>query len=308
MRFTPNLHPLSHRVPVRAVVATGIGAAVLLTTGCSSSDSAAQSGSAASSTQADSTQAQRSAPGTSGLIAEIDGKTFQVQGSDEQTAVTYSSSTRFTSQVTGKTSDIKAGECVSVRSATNGSASPGATETGPITASSITISAASGGSCQEAAGGGGQQPAGSAAGQPAGAGAPGGGGMPSGGAMPSGARPSGAAGSGGRAAGGMLSGKVTAVSGSTITVAVIQRSGGPQGSSSTPSAGVTSASGTTAPTTVTVAASTSITRTETTTASALKVGLCAVAQGSTDSTGAVTATSVRLSRASNGSCTTEGRG
>ena len=65
------------------------------------------------------------------------------------------------------------------------------------------------------------------------------------------------------------------------------------------------ASASATPTQVTLTSKTVITKTVKTTSASLKVGLCASAQGKTDSTGAVTATSIRLTSASKGSCTTE---
>ena len=64
--------------------------------------------------------------------------------------------------------------------------------------------------------------------------------------------------------------------------------------------------GTTSPLTVTLAADATVTVTQDASASDAKVGLCALAQGETDSTGAVAATSIRLSEATDGSCTTSG--
>lgn len=85
-----------------------------------------------------------------------------------------------------------------------------------------------------------------------------------------------------------VAGKVTKVSGTTITVSGIDGPG---------TTGSTSR-------TVTVTASTTYTDTATTTAKALKVGLCAVVQGSTNSTGAVAARSIALSPKTGGSCET----
>ena len=51
-------------------------------------------------------------PGASGLIAEVKDETAYVQGSDGQTAVTWTGDTAFTQQVTAATSDIAVGSCV----------------------------------------------------------------------------------------------------------------------------------------------------------------------------------------------------
>ncbi len=299
-------------------------AGVLLLAGCSSAQSATTTGSTPAGT-ASGRQGSQTAriPGTFGLIAEITGKTLQVQGTSAQTAVTYTDTTTITRQASGTAADLKAGVCVSVRSAESsgsGTASPasGAGEaSGNVTASSITISEPVNGQCQatafgggNGAGNGGQPGGGMASGMPSGAmpsGAPGGngGGMPSGAASggPGGGMPSGMP-SGGQSAGASgqrggfgrgVSGTVESVSGETFVVKVTQPSGGGTATAS-PSA-------TTSNVTVTIGSSATITKTVSSDASALKVGLCAWANGSTDNTGAVTATSIRLSDAVNGACT-----
>jgi Domain of unknown function (DUF5666) len=110
-----------------------------------------------------------------------------------------------------------------------------------------------------------------------------------GGQRPSGQRPSGFPSGGpgggqGRAA--FANGTVSSVSGSTIVIAARQPG----------------SNGATTDRSVTVDGSTKLTTQQATTASSLKVGLCVAAQGSADSTGAVTATSVRMSDPVNGQC------
>lgn len=291
MRIFPSTHPAA----MRALVAAGLGGVVLLTSACSSK-TPAQTGQQAEAPAASGGQATRQFNGTFGLIAEIDGTTLQVQGTSEQTAVTYTSSTKFTEQVTGKTSDIKTGDCVSVRSA-DSSASADSTPSQEITATAVTVVATSGSSCVGTEGGGfgGERRGDFPSGAPTGS-------MPS--TRPSGGYRAGGFPSGARSFGRMVTGKVTAVAGDTLTVAAV-RFGEGRDAGSTPSAGATPTT-TTTPTTVTLTASTTVTETRATTSSAAKVGLCALAQGSTDSTGAVTAKTIRLSTATNGSCTMEG--
>src|SRR5471032_1356462 len=48
--------------------------------------------------------AARAFPGATGLLAQIDGTTLQVQGADTQTAVTYTAATTFTDTVAAKLS------------------------------------------------------------------------------------------------------------------------------------------------------------------------------------------------------------
>jgi hypothetical protein len=62
------------------------------------------------------------------------------------------------------------------------------------------------------------------------------------------------------------------------------------------------ATGSTTNRTVTVGAQTKITTPQSTTAQSVKVGLCVNAQGTADSTGTVTATSVRITNPVNGQC------
>src|ERR1035437_5607637 len=225
----------------------------------------------------------RGFPGATGLLAQIDGKTLQVQGASAQTAVTYSASTTFTNTVAAKLSDVVVGVCVQARSAQPvsgaGGAPPAAAPrtTGPIVAATVQISPAVNGTCS-AQGGlrvGGARP-------------PGGGGQPTGPAgMPSSGRTRGQ-GAGGSGFGGFGAfGKVTAVSGAGFTV-----------DSSRPQ------NGTAVPTTETVQtpAGTKYTRTGAANAQALVVGVCVTALGKADDTGSIAATSIALQPAENGSC------
>jgi hypothetical protein len=226
----------------------------------------------------------RGFPGATGLLAQIDGKTLQVQGTDTQTAVTYSASTTFTNTVAAKLSDIVLGACVQARSARPASGTGGAAPTaaaGPVAAASVEISPAVNGRCTV---GGFRMP---------GARGPGGSGDPT---LPPGVPPSGQGrgpGPGGNGFGGLGAfGKVTAVSGSSFTV----ESTSPQGITTTAAVPTTQ--------TVQTSAGTTYTRTEAASASALAVGLCVTALGKADSTGSIAATSMMLRPAQEGSCST----
>jgi Domain of unknown function (DUF5666) len=225
----------------------------------------------------------RGFPGATGLLAQIDGKTLQVQGTDTQTAVTYSAKTTFTNTVAAKLSDVVVGVCVQARSAQPASGTGGAAPTaaaGPLAAASVEISPAVNGRCTV---GGFRLP---------GAGAPGGSGAPTPPAgMPTSGRTRGP-GAGGGFFGLGASGKVTAVNGAGFTV-----------ESSLPVNGTATAP---APTTRTVqtSAATTYTRTEAANASALVVGLCVTALGKADNTGSIAATSMTLRPAQKGSCST----
>lgn len=208
-------------------------------------------------------------PGASGKIAAADGSTIQVQGNDSQTAVTYTDETTISQQVAGSLSDVKAGLCVTVTPA-DGSESSDTV----VTAGSVRVTEKSDGSCQGGFGGG--RPSGMPEG-----------GMPSG--MPEGGMPSGGPGAGGRFG---TSGEVTAVSGDTITVAAM--SFDPQAEEG--------AEPETTSVTVTTTGETTVTTTKTADATALTIGRCVTATGTSDDTGAVSAERIEVSDAVDGEC------
>lgn len=281
----------------RIAAGAALGCAVMFVAACGGGTSATGNAAAAPTTAASGNGAggaaggRRAFPGTTGLLAQIDGKTLQVQGTDAQTAVTYSASTTFTNTVAAKLSDVVVGVCVQARSARPAAGAGGAAPTaapsattGPIVAATIEISAAVNGRCS-AGGGlrmGGARPPG-AAGQPAG---------PAGAPNPGRTRGPGGGGNGfsGGFSGLGAFGKVTAVNGAGFTIESIR----PQNGTAT----------TAAPTTETVQtpAGTKYTRTGAANAKALVIGLCVTALGKADDTGSITATSIMLRPAENGSC------
>lgn len=226
-------------------------------------------------------------PGATGLLAQIDGTTLQVQSTGAQTAVTYSAATSFTNTVVAKPSDVVVGVCIQTRSARPAPSAEGAAPTaapslgnGPVIAVSVEISTPVNGSCS---GPGGLSEAGT---RPPGA-------------APDATRPTGTSTPGqtkSRGAGGNrfgvlgAFGKVTAVDGASITIESLR----PQVGSAT----------TTIPTTQTVDTSTATTYTVTQAAEAkaLAVGLCVTALGTASDTGSITATSISIRPAQNGSC------
>jgi hypothetical protein len=220
------------------------------------------------------------APAAQGEIAAISGHTLQVQSTSDQTAVTYTAKTAFTAERTVSLSAIKVGSCIVAMSSSASRASD------PLTATTVRVTAASGGNCTGGFG----------AGRPNGRVLPSGAARPS--RFPTGERPSGfptglrrsGVAGGGNAFGGLVAGKVTAVSGATITVAAAARAGA-------------SSSGSTSSRTVQVTSKTTYTTTGTATSSALRVGLCAVVTGKADTTGTVAATRIALSNKVNGTCT-----
>jgi hypothetical protein len=224
----------------------------------------------------------RAFPGAAGKLAQIDGTTLQVQGTDAQTAVTFSASTKFTNTVSAKLSDLVVGVCVQARPARPTSGAGAATPptapspTAAIVAATVEISPAVKGLCT----GGdvaGARPPGAGADQV----------PPAGG--PTAGRPQGQGSGGNRFGGFGASGKVVTVTASGFT---LERS--------RPANGTTTA----APSkqTVQTPAATTYTRTGTSNAKALAVGLCVTAFGKADSTGSIAATSIALRAAQNGSC------
>jgi len=215
-------------------------------------------------------------PGASGLIAEVKDKTAYVQGSDGQTAVTWTGNTTFTQEVTGATSDIAVGSCVVAMGE--------AGDDGVIAAAAVTISEAVNGECAQGFGG-----MGSGGGFPGGGTPPSGipeGGMPSGrpsGMPEDGERPSGGPGGG---LGGFAVGLVNAVDGDKI---IVEGAGFGQDAEATTSS-------------VTLGSSTVVTTTADASADVVEAGLCVTAMGEVDDVGAVTADTMQLSEPMDGQC------
>lgn len=272
--------------------AASVATATLLLSACGGSGNAASPTSAGSSTTQASAglgapQGGTRPPGVSGLVAAVDGRILQVQGTDTQTSVTWSSSTRFTREAAATAAAVVVGSCVIVRGAP--ATGTGATDpAAPVAAMSVAVSAAVGGECTGgfARGGAGR---GGFAGGPTGA-------LPdTTGPRPSDA-PSGRFGPGPGVGGGRGAfGRVTAVTaaGFTVVSTVPVRAGG------TATAGPTA---TTRTVTVTTSRATTYTVTVTATAKAAAVGTCVTAQGPSDDTGAVQATSIAVRPAVDGTC------
>lgn len=197
----------------------------------------------------------------SGKVAAVDGSTAQVQGSDGQTAVSWTATTTFTQQVDGSLDDVTKGACVLVRGESG--------DEDAVTASAVTISPAVDGECQGPGGDRGARPTD----------------LPT--DLPSDAPTDAPSGAPGRAGGGMAMGTVTAVTDAGFTVESTAPGGGDTSSVS-----------------VSVTDDTTFSTTAEADASAVKVGVCVQADGESDSTGAVAATSIRVSAATGGECTT----
>jgi len=81
-------------------------------------------------------------PGGSGKVAAVSGSTAQVQGPGGQVAVTWTSATRFTQQVSATAKDLKVGDCVAAMTA-----SPSSSDTSKVAAATVRISTPTAGSC-----------------------------------------------------------------------------------------------------------------------------------------------------------------
>ena len=256
----------------------GIGIVALVTTGCGSAGSTAAPVVASSSASPAPSSSQVAFPGVFGTAAAVSGSSMEVQNpTSGQVTVTFSTSTVITDTVTAAATDVTAGSCVTVigQPPASGSASTS------VTATTVTISTPVNGSCTGAGGFGGG--AGFGGGGPRGSFSP----NPSFSARP---RPSGSAGAFGAGFGG-ANGKVTSVSASGFVVQGRNRAAG----------GATSV-------TVTTTASTKYLKVVTAHSSALKVGECITAVGSTNSIGSVAARTIRISQPGPNGCATGFRG
>jgi hypothetical protein len=234
-----------------------------------------------------------SPPVASGSVAALSGSSMEVQNQQSgQVTVNWTPSTTFSQTATVPSTSVAAGDCVSIS---------GSSSKSTITAKTVTISQPTAGKCSTGGFGGG-------------AGRFGGGQTPPGGG--SGQRPGGGSGrppGGGRFGGtgnvGFASGKVTAVGSNSLTISGFSSASiSKNAKKSTKSSKKPSTSKTT---TVKVTTNSTTTYAEDQTAAAanLAVGDCVTAAGSSDSTGAVSATNVRITSTGGQTCTTGfGRG
>jgi hypothetical protein len=276
------------RLPYRGLLVTGAGLllmAGLVACGGSSKASANGTGSIVplpSGSRGPGAGRSAAAPAAYGTAAAIAGNTVEVQDpATGQVTVTFSPSTGFTQTKSATMAALAVGDCVTAIGQRPTSASPaasgsaGASRPTSFTAASVSIEPAVNGSC------------------PAGFGGGGGFTRPSGSPRPSGSFSRGAGGGfggggfGGGGFGGLANGKVSQLSGDTMAVLVIGRGGQSDTTDQ-----------------VTLTASTSYTQTVTVSSTALKVGECVTAIGSTGATGAVSATRITLSTPGPNGCTT----
>lgn len=225
-------------------------------------------------------------PGASGSVAAINGTSMEVQNpASGQTTVDWTGSTRFTRVATVTAAALTPGACVTV---------VGQTTNGVFTARTVSIApAVTGGSCPGP---------GAFFGRPGGFRA----GFGPSGSSPSGSLPA----PGARRAfagtnAGLVAGQVVSVQAPTLVVHGSRLNGFRFRSSSTSVPPTTTAG---SDISVTLAATTVYSETSSTTASALAVGDCVVANGSADSTGAIAARAVRITSTGGQSCPTTGFG
>lgn len=250
------------------VLTTGALALLLAACGGGSTPTAAST----STPSAPAARGNNTPPGAFGTAAAVTATNVEVQNpTSGQVTVNFNSSTMFTNTVTSALSDVKVGSCVTVIAAS------GNMQT--MTAGTVAITQPTASGCTLAGGafgfGGGAR------------GAFGGGGGRRGGGTRA-ARPSGTANPN---AGRIAIGSVSALESGGFTVQDVARGKQP------------------AQTTVVVTnGATKFTATEKATAAALAVGDCVAATGPSDDTGAITAKSILISKATAQGCTLGGLG
>jgi hypothetical protein len=268
----------------------GLGLVVLGVAACGSGGSSATvAGTAAASPAAQAsspapTPSQAAFPGVVGTAAAVSGSSLEVQNpTSGQVTVTFTATTPITETVTATAKDVTVGSCVTVV----GKPSAAGSATGPVTATTVTISAPVKGNCAGGAGFGGGGGGGGGFG-------PGGGGAgvgatprPSFSPRP---RPTGSRGAFGNGAFGGANGKVTSASATGFVVQARGRTAG--------------TAGTDISVTVITNSASKYLKTVTAKPSALKVGQCITALGTPNSIGAVAARSIRVSQPGPSGCVT----
>ena len=242
------------------------------------------------------------APGfASGSVAALQASSMEVQNaSTGQTTVSWTSTTQFSKTVSESVSSLAAGDCVTV------TGTPSKSSKTTITARSITLlTASSTGSCTNRATPGGASPGGGGGGF----GGAGGFNFRRGSGSTGGTRPSFPAGSARRFAGAgsiaIASGKVTGVSGSTVSVSGVDIS--PGSFAGTKSSKSSKTAKPVTPKTqnlkITTSGSTTVTSTQSAASADLAVGDCVTAVGPSATNGAVTASTVRITSTGGATCT-----
>ena len=263
-----------------AAVAVSLAAVLAACGGGSSSSAAAKTSNSTASTGsaaagAAAPRGRRGFPGVVGSVAALTGSSMEVQNpSSGQTTVSWTGSTTFARTVTLTSSSVATGDCVTVVGTSSG---------GRLTARTVAVSTApASATCRPGFGAGGRGFGGA---RPNGAGSNG-----------AGSRRSFPAGGAARFSGSFASGKIVSSSATSLVVLGTSFSGGRPPGSTPPTTAAP------ADITVTVDASTVFTQVRPATSADLAVGDCVVANGPADSTGAVTARSVRITSTGGQSC------
>jgi len=275
-RWAPALAGLG--IVVLSVAACGSGGSSATVAGTAAASPAAQASSPAP------TPSQAAFPGVVGTAAAVSGSSLEVQNpTSGQVTVTFTATTPITETVTATAKDVTVGSCVTVV----GKPSASGSSTGPVTATTVTISAPVKGNCAGAGGfgGGGFGGFGRGGGGAGGAGATP---RPSFSARP---RPTGSRGAFGNGTFGGANGKVTSVSATGFVVQARGRTAGTAGTA-----------GTDISVTVITNAASKYLKTVAAKPSALKVGQCITALGTANSIGAVAARSIRVSQPGPSGC------
>ncbi len=242
------------------VLVTGALAVTLAACGGGNSTTAASGSTSTPHTRPSGAQAP---PGTFGTAAAVTASSVEVQNQQSgQVTVNFDSATKFTDTVAATLADVRTGACVSVV------APAGTAMAAGFTAQTVTITAATNGSCTAGGFGGGN-------------GGQRGSRTPNPSRQP---RPSGANRQGANTA--RAFGTVASVSATGFTVTGIARGATPATTS-----------------TITVNSGTTYTKTMSATSSALAVGDCVAAVGPSDDTGAVTARTIAVSTPGKNGCT-----
>ncbi len=272
----------------RAFVLSAIGLAAVTLAACGSSSAASNtsttakpsSNGAGGGTGSGSGTGGTTRPGASGTIAAINGASLEVQSpTTGQTTVSYTPTTTFDQTVASSVSAVTVGSCISaVGKPTSSSSSSTPSFGGPVTATTVSISQPTSGSCTAGFGGFGRR-GGTASGTTGGAAS----GAPSSGGGTGSGRSGFRSRFGGNFA--IASGSVTSVTGSTVDVSETN----PRTNASTSVV-------------VTLTGSTTFTERMSASSTDLAVGKCATAVGTASSTGAITANSISLSSPVSGSC------
>jgi hypothetical protein len=238
-----------------SIIVVGVAAAVLAGCGSIGGPAGASGGAAAAKT---SPSPGRGANGVVGQVSQVASGKLTVDDQSGSVTVTYDSGTSVLQSGSGTLAEAIPGTCVVATGTTDAS--------GTVTARTFQVQLNMGGNCTP--------PAGLGGGQGAGGGSP----------RPGRGSPSPGAGGGPPANFAMVRGKLTNVSGSTMTVQ-------PQTGN---------------PVTVTVSSSTTVTRLVTSSSARLAVGECVTANGQRDSSGTVKARSILISAPGANGCTRAG--